>query len=54
MRGATRTPTPYPPSLRQGLATNEVCSNPVTTDNVPDGVISGDSAVELFNAVDEA
>jgi len=47
------TPTPYPPSLRQGLVINEVCSNPVTTDNVPDGVISGDSAVELFNSSSE-
>jgi hypothetical protein len=51
--GPTRTPTPYPPSLRQGLVINEVCSNPVTTDNVPDGVISGDSAVELFNSSSE-
>lgn len=48
--GPTRTPTPYPPSLRQGLVINEVCSNPVTTDNVPDGVMQGDSAVELFNS----
>jgi hypothetical protein len=51
--GPTRTPTPYPPSLRQGLVINEVCSNPVTTDNVPDGVIQGDSAVELFNSSSE-
>lgn len=48
--GPTRTPTPYPPSLREGLVINEVCSNPVTTDNVPDGVMQGDSAVELFNS----
>lgn len=48
--GPTRTPTPYPPSLRQGLVINEVCSNPITTDNAPDGVIDGDSAVELFNS----
>ncbi len=51
--GPTSTPTPYPPSLRQGLVINEVCSSPVTTDNVPDGVISGDSAVELFNSSSE-
>jgi len=51
--GPTRTPTPYPPALRQGLVINEVCSNPVTTDNVPDGVIQGDSAVELFNSSSE-
>jgi hypothetical protein len=44
------TPTPYPPSLREGLVINEVCTNPVTTDNVPDGIIQGDSAVELFNS----
>ena len=29
---------------------NELCSNPVTTDNIPDGVIHGDAAVELFNS----
>jgi hypothetical protein len=32
---------------------NEVCTNPGTTDNAPDGVIEGDSAVELFNSGDE-
>jgi hypothetical protein len=47
---ATRTPTPYPPSLREGLVINELCANPVTTDNIPDGVIDGDAAVELFNS----
>jgi hypothetical protein len=52
--GPTRTPTPYPPSLRQGLVINEVCTNPVTTDNAPDGVIDGDSAVELFNSSPDA
>jgi hypothetical protein len=29
---------------------NEVCTNPVTTDNVPDGVLEGDAAVDLFNS----
>ena len=47
---ATHTPTPYPPSLRQGLVINELCANPMTTDNIPDGVIDGDAAVELFNS----
>lgn len=48
--GPAATATPYPPSLRQGLVINEVCTNPVTTDNVPDGVLEGDAAVELFNS----
>jgi hypothetical protein len=51
---ATRTPTPYPPSLREGLVINELCANPVTTDNIPDGVIDGDAAVELFNSSSSA
>jgi hypothetical protein len=51
--GPTRTPTPYPPSLCQGLVINEVCTNPVTTDNAPDEVIQTDSAVELFNSSDQ-
>jgi hypothetical protein len=36
--------------LREGLVINEVCTNPVTTDNAPDGVIQGDSSLELFNS----
>ncbi len=50
---AAATPTPYPPSLREGLVINEVCTNPVTIDNAPDGVIQGDSAVELFNSSEQ-
>ena len=51
--GPTKTPTPYPPALRQGLVINEVCTNPVTTDNIPDGIIDGDAAVELFNSSEQ-
>jgi hypothetical protein len=32
---------------------NEVCTNPVTTDNAPDGVIQGDSALDLFNSSEQ-
>lgn len=48
--GPTPTATPDPRTFREGLVINEVCTNPVTTDNVPDGVLDGDSAVELFNS----
>ena len=53
--GSAPTPTPDPGPLRDGLVLNELCVNPVTTDNIPDGIVEGgDSAVELFNHSEDA
>ncbi|MCA9239884.1 MAG: hypothetical protein KDA37_06785, partial [Planctomycetales bacterium] len=53
--GGAPTPTPDPGPLHDGLVLNELCVNPVTTDNIPDGIVDGgDSAVELFNHSEDA
>lgn len=43
-------PPPEPDPLREKLLLNELFVNPVTTDNIPDGIVNGgDSAAEMFN-----